>query len=198
MTTASCKNPANKNLFKSILLVLFLMTFLGINLFHLSCKRYDIDFQVRQIDSLIVIADKSMEILIVDASLVRMRIDSMSRRIVFLNGLDTARMSMELLYDVSQYKGLYVKYENFLSIYEPLMFDSKRLQLQTNELKTQLVDRKISKAEFEASLMPLRDNLYNHYDNCSKLVKEILSTEMMYQRINNKISEFHERKQAAE
>jgi len=185
------KNPANlfKGNFKWHFILL--ITLECVFLFQISCKRYDIDFQVRQADSLIGMVSKAEESMLIDAGLLYLRIDSMQYKLLFLNTLDTNRMNLEFRYDLSRCNALYTYYVKRVEQYEALAFDNKRYLKITDELKKKVIDRDISKNEFNKEAERLRPLLEHHFNECDQLVRELLSTELMYQRLNVKITDFY-------
>jgi hypothetical protein len=193
MSFPLCKNPANNHLQRLLFIASLVMTFITLNLFQYSCKRYDIEKELKQADSLIILANSSLKTMVVDAALVRSRIDSMQMKIDFLNALDTGRMSQEFRVDISSYNALFVNYRNFVTQYEALDFDSRKYLQKAESMKKDLIDKKNGKDDFRLMYADMTAELNYHNRQCKQLVQDILSTELMYQRLNTKITGFYDK-----
>lgn len=175
--------------FFSLLLASFALFFMN-SLF--SCKNYDLNFEVRQSDSLIAIIDQATNALVIDNEYIRLRIDSMGNKLVLVSRLDTNRMSDELRQDILQYRALFKNYKDFITTYEALTYDNKIHSNYSRELKKKLLDNEVSKKDFGAEFKIKKNEMVNHLFNCKKLVKDLIGIEKMYQRLNTKLSTFLE------
>jgi hypothetical protein len=156
----------------------------------ISCKNYDLNTEIRQSDSLISIISKASELMIVENEQIKLRLDSMQKRIKVLNSLDTLRMSTEFRQDILQYKALFRNYSGFTINYEALKYDNSVYLKYANKLKQRLLDQQIGKEDFAVLYLDKRKEADLHYQACRKTIREILGVEKLYQRINTKMIAF--------
>ncbi|MFC2114253.1 hypothetical protein ACFLRI_02775 [Bacteroidota bacterium] len=156
-----------------------------------SCKNYDLNAEIRQADSLIALVEQASETLVIENEYVRQRIDSMKIKLDFISRLDSNRMNAEFRFDVTRYRALFRNYKDFIIEYEALIYDNEVYHNYCKELKKSLVDKQVSAASFKEIYVVKRNEIKGHLNECKILVKSLVSTENMYQRLNVKIIDFY-------
>lgn len=155
-----------------------------------SCKTYNFNDEIRQVDTLISWAERATNTLVIDQSHIQNRMDSMVKKIGFIEDLDKDKMSNEFVMDFIQYKALYDNYKEFLSSYSVLTFDNDSYSKDLKELKQRLINKSITKEEFTSYYQTQRDGIKTNLEQSKKTVRKLVSQENMYQRINGKITKF--------
>ena len=156
-----------------------------------SCKNYDLNTEIRQADSLIWLADQASQTLVIENEYIRQRTDSMKIKLEYISSLDTNLMNVEFRFDVTRYRALFLNYKEFVVDYEALLYDNKVFENYCRELKKSLMDKNVSRETFHDMYLEKRHELQRHLGACKKLVKGVVSTENMYQKLNMKISDFY-------
>ncbi len=119
--------------------------------------------------------------------------DSMEKKIRFVRSLDTVRMNAEFKFDADKYQGMYNNYKVFLEDYAVLNFNQNELELKIANLKKGLIDGSVSKQYYDRQYPELKSEVKLHLSTTNSLVRQVLSFEKMYQRINNKITRFYQK-----
>lgn len=155
-----------------------------------SCSDKKYDALIRQNDDIIQHINAAQRLLIIDNQNIVLRIDSMKRKVSFLDSLDKSRMNSELLLDYSSYKALLKNYERFTDKYVLIEFDNESLRKQALNLKQQLIDAAIKPSVAQTKADSLESLSIAHYQACKKSVEKIISQERLYQRKNVKLGQF--------
>ncbi|MBL6964472.1 MAG: hypothetical protein ISR55_11655 [Bacteroidetes bacterium] len=155
-----------------------------------SCKNYDLNTEIRQSDSLLAMIEQASQTLIIDNEFIRLRMDSMEKKLSLISKLDSNRMNDEFKLDIIRYRALLNNYRNFEISYEAITYDNQVHKNYCQDLKKKLLDNEITKKEFSMEYILKKGELENHLLRCVKLVKDMTGIEKMYQRINSRLSSF--------
>lgn len=187
------QNKARKLAWKTVYLSNFIpLAFLICSslFFHVSCRHYADDTLIKKVDSLIIWNTIASQSLVSDVNLVQ-RIDSMNQKLKSLNSLDSNRMNEELRRDLKEYNGIFISYRAWNNTINSLQFDNKENESRLNGLKKAIINREKRSSDFEALLHSEKLIITKHLIDSQRISARLQSVENMYQRLNNKLTDFY-------
>jgi hypothetical protein len=168
---------------------------ISVNLFLFpSCKKYENNAQIRRIDTLINWNNNAKGMLIIDAPAIKLRVDSMKNKLSSFDSNTIKSTGDQFKSDLIQYKGLMLRYIDFMDNYAVIEFDNSVNTRILDELKKKIVDHKIDKVSLDTILNSKEKIIHSHLIQTQDVVKTLFSVEEMYQRLNNRINEIYEDK----
>lgn len=156
-----------------------------------TCKSYDFETELRQIDTLISLNNSAKESLTIDSDEIRARIDSMEYYLNFIQTLNPNKLSAELKFDLTKYQGILKIYSEFANKYDVMEYDNLDHSEFLKELKDKLLEKKISKEDFKLIYIEKRKTIINHLNEIIILVNKIYSVEEIFIRIHTKLVSFY-------
>jgi hypothetical protein len=182
------KNATNSGpIFSLILVLLILSASISLN----CCKRTSASNEIRQADTLIKWVNEASETMVIDPEAIRLRTDSMKIKLTLIKKDTQYKHMDELRYSIKEYEGIFTTYMDFLEKYSNLEFDNLQYSKQATTLKNDLIDRKLSPAEFSKSYPETRKKIKDHLDQTKTAIRTIASIEEMYGRLDHTITEYY-------
>jgi hypothetical protein len=159
-----------------------------------SCKKYSHNAQIRRIDTLINWNNNAKGMLIIDAQAIKLRVDSMKIKLSMFDSITINSSGDQFKSDLIQYKGLMLRYIDFMDNYAVLEFDNSINSRMLDDLKKKIVDHITNNKTLDTMLNSKERIIHSHLMQTQDVVKTLFSIEEMYQRLNNRVNEIYENK----
>jgi hypothetical protein len=132
--------------------------------------------------------------LIIDDQSIKLRVDSMKVKISALDSNSINSGGAQLRSDMIQYNGLLLRYIDFLENYSVIEYDNSINAKILDKIKKDIVDHKTDLKSLDSLLNYQEKVIESHLKQTQEIVKNLLSIEEMYQRMNNRINSVYKMK----
>lgn len=172
----------------------FPLLFLVFLLANSACRPYDIEGELREVDSLLTLVKEADNTMIIDENAIQNRLDSMSIKEKFINQ-HIEKMNLEVGMEfkslMTRYEAVMKNYQKFLEDYGLVQFENSALKKQLNAIKDEVAKRKMSKQEFRKIYENEKTKIKKHLSKVKKVVGSVTYIEGMYNRTNKKVSKIY-------